>query len=743
MTAVFALAAYIGLSAVQVSLSATVEGRVQSAMDGEPLVGAVVTLVGTSRAAVSDAQGRYILRDVPPGESSIRATRIGYAALQVVLTVPDAGRLSVDFLLTVAPVDLPPVEASAAAIADADSLAPESVDAAPGTAVVRLLDASPGVAETGIAATAQALLGPDPPVPDNILYVRGAGTALDLALLDGAPVHAPFHLGGLLEPGLPPTVVRATRYQGGAPARFDGGLADVLRLETRSAAVGEPHASVFVDMISAGAAFEAPVRQARLLVTGRSLHGEGAKPFVEGTFPQRYAEALGRVDVGITPGDSLHVTGFWNRESIVLSPAAVHSESPEWGNAAGSVRYRGSLEMGLVEVGAAVGEFRTKLPIGEDDPVVADGRTRRVRVTLDGLTEQGPTTVGYGLHLDKLGLETAFRGRRSSGDTLDVREENSAVALAGYVDGELRISPSVRFAAGIRGNLFSGRLGQSVSPRARLEWLPTRDITIMISAGRFHQLVASADTTLPAEAAFVSATDGQLSSLFTRISVAESEHFVVGFGHEPREGSRFALEGYWKSTEGLPVLRDLTLENAGFDVWLHEDVGGVVIWGTYSMAWAWARAAGGGRTDIFSGRHFLRAGVATDVVGRIRIDSDIAFGAGLEFGVIPRPAAPNLESVPATASFQASFPVPTAVKPPPILLTVPEGNYLRWNLGVTARLDAFLFGRQNSFFPYVRVINAFDRPDALFYQFDRDSGADPQAVGAVPLLPVVGVEWRM
>ncbi|HUP87789.1 MAG TPA: hypothetical protein VM100_00410, partial [Longimicrobiales bacterium] len=45
--------------------------------------------------------------------------------------------------------------------------------------------------------------------------------------------------------------------------------------------------------------------------------------------------------------------------------------------------------------------------------------------------------------------------------------------------------------------------------------------------------------------------------------------------------------------------------------------------------------------------------------------------------------------------------------------------------------------------PYFKVLNALDRRDALFYHFDR-SQQEPQArpIAALPVLPVVGFEWR-
>jgi hypothetical protein len=134
----------------------------------------------------------------------------------------------------------------------------------------------------------------------------------------------------------------------------------------------------------------------------------------------------------------------------------------------------------------------------------------------------------------------------------------------------------------------------------------------------------------------------------------------------------------------------------------------------------------------------------------IRIEADIAYGAGLEFGEIPRPGPSNLSVVPATASdvsaSRASFSVVPGLGPPQlpaILVTVPEGQYIRLNLRATARLNSHLFGRRTSFYPYVRVINALDRPDAMFYQYEQASDPAPRAFGAIPLLPVLGIEWRM
>ena len=88
--------------------------------------------------------------------------------------------------------------------------------------------------------------------------------------------------------------------------------------------------------------------------------------------------------------------------------------------------------------------------------------------------------------------------------------------------------------------------------------------------------------------------------------------------------------------------------------------------------------------------------------------------------------------------FSVPVPVPT-----PVVTRSPQGSYLRLNIQATGRIRARFLGREQTLFPYFRIINALDRNDALFYQSDGDPGLEPRAVGSIPILPVLGIEWRI
>ncbi len=69
--------------------SATVRGTILDAVTNEPLPWANVVLVGTSIGGASDIEGKFVIRNVPVGSHTVRATYIGYETreLEVVLTV--------------------------------------------------------------------------------------------------------------------------------------------------------------------------------------------------------------------------------------------------------------------------------------------------------------------------------------------------------------------------------------------------------------------------------------------------------------------------------------------------------------------------------------------------------------------------------------------------------------------------------------------------------------------------------
>ena len=743
MTLGLAIIASVGL-AVQ-AVPGTVQGVVRSSSDGRPLSGAEVSLLGTERSVIADGDGRYEIHDVPSGDTRLRATRIGFSALDVALSVPSSGRVIVDFHLQVDAFLMPPVTVVERRSEQRDPPPPvATAEVVPARATVRILDTAPGVTELGIAAGAQALMGPDPPAPDNVLYVRGAGASLDLVLLDGAPVHAPFHLGGLVEPGLPPSIQSAERMQGGLTSRYDGGLTDVLLLSSRPGNAGV-HSMLFADMLAAGGSFEtADSDLGALYVSFRSLHNSWNGSVLNSGLPQRYSDALLRSDLFVSDSDLLSLTLFRNEETVRLEEEQPFDE-PRWGNTAGSLRYQTKTEAGHLELGAALGAFTSRLPVGAKDPLTASGRTRRTRVWADFSNRVGRTTLGYGLQGDRLNLKTQFRETGDEDQSVRLNQRAAAGAIGAWFEAHRPVTDAVDLKAGVRANFLTDGLGSSLSPRLLLGWQLSPDFRLTGSFGRFHQLVVTVDSDLPG---------GALGSILSNVGAARSTHLIVGAVHSPSSRELVRLEAFWKSSSGVPEFGEGILRNVGIDVLVGRPLAPLIsIWGAYSVGWAWADFPAEASQDVYSARHFLRGGITLEEPGRIRLDADVSLGQGLEFGAIPRSERATLPdgSAPDVGAPAPSppgpGPAPQSIVVPvvdgPIFTRAPNGSYLRLNFQVTGDFDIRLLGRDQKLLPYFRLVNALNREDALFFRFDADETDEPTPVGSVPLLPVIGLEWRM
>lgn len=101
-------------SGVEASAAAgVVTGRVTDVGSGQPVPAAQVGIVGTNRAAVTSADGRFTIRGVPPGTYRLRVLRIGFGEASQQVTVTAGQGATVTFALRAAPVTLAPVVATA------------------------------------------------------------------------------------------------------------------------------------------------------------------------------------------------------------------------------------------------------------------------------------------------------------------------------------------------------------------------------------------------------------------------------------------------------------------------------------------------------------------------------------------------------------------------------------------------------------------------------------------------------
>jgi hypothetical protein len=90
----------IGLPATAAAQqTAAIRGTVTDSTSGAPIVGAQVTVVGTTRGAITNDHGAYLVVQVPAGAATVRAQRIGFAPDQHAVTLTAGDTATVNFVL--------------------------------------------------------------------------------------------------------------------------------------------------------------------------------------------------------------------------------------------------------------------------------------------------------------------------------------------------------------------------------------------------------------------------------------------------------------------------------------------------------------------------------------------------------------------------------------------------------------------------------------------------------------------
>ncbi|WP_295952590.1 carboxypeptidase regulatory-like domain-containing protein, partial [uncultured Xanthomonas sp.] len=94
-----AILAITGLAATAPALAGTVQGELKERSSGKPAAHAKVAIAGTALSAVTDAQGRFVIADVPAGQYALQLDYPGFSAPETTVQVADSGAATVSIAL--------------------------------------------------------------------------------------------------------------------------------------------------------------------------------------------------------------------------------------------------------------------------------------------------------------------------------------------------------------------------------------------------------------------------------------------------------------------------------------------------------------------------------------------------------------------------------------------------------------------------------------------------------------------
>lgn len=723
------------------SISGSVRGRFADRL--RPLAGAFVDIRTPHRRFLveTDDSGRYLAEGLPPGRLAVRVAHPGHHAVNMTVHASAGRTLRVDLELTAAPIEVEGIDVSSR-VADAVARL-GTAGAAEGLAAttdpeleVKLLEISPSLGESGIAEAVQGLPGNDPADPTDVLFMRGSTTDLKLVLLDGIPVYTPFHVAGLLRSFEPTVMGGADLHVGGAPARYDGGLTHILDLRTRSPRRDRLRVTGAVDLLSASTAAEVPLgAKAGVLVSARTLHDLGRTP-LGGERPYGYRDLLLRADAEPSQGHRVRATGFLNGESVRLDFGAGRSDA-EWSNEAVSVGYEGRLGGADLRVTAGGSRYDATLPLQpgatpsepEPSPILATAFSQRGRLEADVAWGRPGAEWRTGASAEE--IEASFHAV-SLDDSQESHSAGNTLAAGVFLETNRSLGPNLTGRFGLRADGYSGT-SPRLSPRAALMWEVGPEAVLSVAVGRYHQVTRTPDSRVDET---LEAFANDRTTPEELLPVATADHVVVSLDQRLGTSVNVGVQGFWKRFEGLAGAVDEGVRSSGLDIRVLNAGEGGAVWVGYGLSWFWSPTDLSGNTTDFAGRHLLSAGVSGPLWGRIRGEGRLAYGAGLPSTSIPfGTAADGLASPASPESEQLSGSPPRA--PLPQL----DESFLRIDLEVHAVFEPTWGGGAWRIRPYLRLLNALDRRDALFYAYQpwRPDSVTPLAER--PILPVLGVAF--
>ena len=548
----FAVAAVLGGRL----LAAEITGVVREESTGEPVVGAVVTLEESGRAAVTGADGSYAIPDVPPGPHHLSVRVLGFQSRSLHVLVPASGSLRVDLVLRA-----DPIEVDAVVVRSRVPIRGMDVDGRDLDPTLRVSAAAirndPFTAEPDVI---EALIGGSvsgAPESGGGLHVRGGdGDELGF-LLDGIPVFSPYHSG-----------VRSGAWNADAVSGVELRTDPALPVDALSGAVlvstidpgDRLRTGGHLSTSQIGLTVNGPLAgEAGFLLTGQAGYPGLIRPpdepsYLEGSDHDLLAKLV--VPMG---GGDLRFLAFDNRNEVRASsrPSEVGDTPLEPGEP-NVYAWRGR-SVGVIWNG---GSYRELTPSIRAWRAAQDASFRwngeesgAIRVTSD--REQ------YGLRASLLwkgtgrgaevGIwttrdEAAYAVAADSADQRIAGEADELAMFASYADsiGErVELSASLRASRGDAG----GRLLPHVGIRARL----AGSLSIFAEYARTAQAVQSLRN---AESVVGRIFPPELyaGGEGTDIPVAVADYVALGMVALPRAGTRLEVEAYARSIDDLAML---------------------------------------------------------------------------------------------------------------------------------------------------------------------------------------------
>jgi hypothetical protein len=579
-----------------------VTGTVIDQNSQEALIGATVTVVGTSLGAATDAEGKFRIANIPTGSYNLKATLVGYKTLEKFNVNVTSGNINVlNFELEEDVLELGGVEitadkgavASVASIVSPNSiqrLSSEEIKTNPGGNfdISRVIQSLPGVGGTTGGGGFR-----------NDIIIRGGAPNENVFYLDGIEIPVINHFATQGSAGGPVGILNVsfiedvTLNSSSFDARYDNALASVFQFKQREGNPERFQGNVRLSSTELAVTTEGPLsKKTTFLASARRSYLQLLFAAIDLPIRPNYWDFHYKITHKINPKTTLNFVGVGAidqfsfgvpRETTPDKEYALRSNPSiqQWNYTFG-VGLKRLLNNGYLNVALSRNMFDNSLDRFEDRQ---DGdesrRTLRARsqeienkLRIDVNKTAGKWKYAFGGVAQYVRFTNDFfaRIRRElrtpQGQLIQPAiNANFNTAIDFFRYGAFaqasrsflanRLSLSVGLRTDLNSFTTTGNNPlETLSPRASVSYALSDRWNLNASVGRYYKIPIYTVLGFQNERGeFVNRDNKYI----------RSDHYVAGLEFNPRESTRFTLEGFWKNYANYPVsVRDgISLANQG------------------------------------------------------------------------------------------------------------------------------------------------------------------------------------
>lgn len=635
-----------------------VKGQILDAVSGESLPGATVFLTQLGRGNVTDAVGKFAIRDVPAGTYQLRVSYVGYRKKEVQIFLKADTLFKLSLLPEQEQMKELVIEASAVSnsyksnLTGITHLTPADIQKSVGILgeqdLIKTLQLKPGV-QSGSEGSSG-------------FYVRGGQADQNLVLLDGVSLYNPSHLFGVFSVFNSDMLQDVKLYKGNFPARFGGRLSSVLDVGLKEGNLREVKGAGGTGLISSRLMLEGPILKDKLswMVSGRRTYFDmitrrinrsmADEPDYQPIPDYYFYDFSTKLFFKPSMHDRISLTLYQGQDRFQFADDRF-SFNFLWGNKAGILKWDRLLTSRLsASFSLSATEYKYRIRNSFEALSQTAGSGIQDYNAAADFVWQTPSNhfVTFGFTYTHHSFDVLRVQEEENADMLTLKSRDTDKVLAGegaiYIEDAWQVSRRVGIEGGLRltGLRAFNDLTLGLEPRVSMRWQAARTLALKASYSRAYQyvhLVNSSGTSLPTSFWYPSSNDIQ-PQLATQLAV----------GMEAKLGKKWTIsnELYYRDMlnqidfkdgaemYGNPnVVEDLTFGQGwayGNEFYLEKVKGKTTGWIGYTLSWTWRKfdEINGGKPFAATNdrRHDISIVMRRRLGKRLDISSTWVYGTG-------------------------------------------------------------------------------------------------------------------